>query len=46
MDYLLLHIWPFMAASAGLGLVCGVIAEVMAARAARRRDDTVKRVPR
>jgi hypothetical protein len=46
MDYLLLHIWPFMAAAAALGLIAGIIAETIAARAARRRAEAVPRVPR
>ncbi|SHG06414.1 hypothetical protein SAMN02745157_3501 [Kaistia soli DSM 19436] len=37
MDYLLLHIWPFMAAATVLGLVSGAIGAVLSARAAARR---------
>ncbi len=37
MEFLLLHIWPYMAAALGLGLVAGALAEWTAARAARRR---------
>ena len=37
MDFLLSYIWPYMAAAGGLGLVAGIIAEWLAARARRRR---------
>ncbi|MBZ9935418.1 hypothetical protein LB518_03890 [Mesorhizobium sp. BR1-1-16] len=37
MDYLLLHIWPFMVAAALLGLASGFIGAVLAARASARR---------
>ncbi len=40
MDVLLLWIWPYMAAALGLGLMAGVVAELFAARAARRRAAT------
>ncbi|HWJ76322.1 MAG TPA: hypothetical protein VNX29_24420 [Kaistia sp.] len=38
MDYLLLHIWPFMAAAAVLGLASGFIGAVLTARASAARS--------
>ncbi|MCX5479392.1 hypothetical protein OSH08_10280 [Kaistia geumhonensis] len=32
MDYLLFRLWPFMAASAGFGILAGIAAEIVAAR--------------
>lgn len=32
MDFLLLLVWPYLAAAAGLGLVAGIIGEILSAR--------------
>jgi len=32
MDYLLFRLWPFMAASAGFGILAGIAAEIVTAR--------------